>query len=60
MMFSNVVFPLPEGPNTTTRSSAATRNDTSAKATTSFEADRVAAPDTGQLHQHIRGGPDSK
>ena len=37
MMFSNVVLPLPDGPNTTTRSSAATRNDTSASATTSLE-----------------------
>ena len=36
MMFSSVVLPLPEGPSTTTNSSAATSNETSASATTSL------------------------
>ena len=36
MMFSSVVLPLPDGPSTTTKSSAATRMETSASATTTF------------------------
>jgi hypothetical protein len=40
IMFRSVVFPLPDGPSTTTNSSAATLNETSASATTSLSPTR--------------------
>ena len=60
MMFNNVVFPLPDGPNTTTKILRRDVQRHIRKRDHLVRAHPIAATDTRQLHQRLRRPLDRK